>query len=332
MTALERRIRATERLGSEAIATLLRAASSALAGDRTDGSEGDLPPAILARLQRDAARARALYESLSGTAELDAAFHDLALIARDGGERILAVAALVDRLVDEAERIGGSRAGRGAYKRQQVKAALLYAARRGGYAVPWVPSFLEPALFSIGADIVIDFTVAHVNAHALWQRELTPAPAGFALRIAAPLLLAIRIGIRRASELLAGIAWSLVLAANRLAPSLRGMVDRLVAPDATALRALTDLREFLTANPRFGADLAALFAIATRQAETLADLGGAEKQAYVRALILIVLRQQGIVGLSALFDRIIETAVTVGIDATVALFNRRGLFRPGAAA
>ena len=330
MTALERSIRTTERLGSEAIAALLRAASSALSDDRADGSEGDLPPAVLARLQRDAARARALYESLSGTAGFGAAVHDLALIARDGGERILAVAALVDRLVDEAERLGGSRAGRGAYKRQQVKAALLYAARRGGYAMPWVPSILEPVLFSIGADIVIDFTVAHINAHALWQPG--QAPAGLALRVVAPPLLAIRIGIRRASELLAGIAWALVLAANRPAPSLRGMVDRLVAPDPAALCALTNLRDFLAANPRFVTDLAALFAIATRQAETLTDLSGAEKQAYVRALILIVLRQQGIVGLSPLLDRIIEAAVTIGIDATVALFNRRGLFRPEAVA
>ena len=325
MTPFERSIRTGERLTSEAIAGLLRAASLALAGE-ADAPGAQLPPAILAGLQRDAAQARAVYESLAGTPGIAAALHDLAILARDGGARILAVAALVDRLADEAETLGGTRSGRGAYKRQQVKAALLYAARRGGYALPWVPSFLEPALFAIGADILIDFTVAHINAHALWQSDLPRAPSSWRARFGAPPLLALRTAVTRLSEWLAGIAWSLVLAANRLSPALRRLVDRTVAPDTAALRALTALRDLIQANPRFVIDIAALFGIATRQAEALTGLTGPQKQAYVRDLILIVLRQQGIVGASPLLDRIIATVVTLAIDATVALFNRRGLF------
>ena len=189
-----------------------------------------------------------------------------------------------------------------------------------------MPSFLEPALFAIGADILIDFTVAHINAHALWQPDLPRAPSSWRARFGAPPLLALRTAVTRLSEWLAGIAWSLVLAANRLSPALRRLVDRTVAPDTAALRALTALRDLIQANPRFVIDIAALFGIATRQAEALTGLTGPQKQAYVRDLILIVLRQQGIVGASPLLDRIIATVVTLAIDATVALFNRRGLF------
>jgi hypothetical protein len=142
----------------------------------------------------------------------------------------------------------------------------------------------------------------------------------------APLLLGVRTVILRGSELLAGLAWSLILAANQLSPAARAAVDRAVAADTETVAALVSLRTFLEANPRFATGAAALFGIATRQAETIAGLSGSEKQAYVRALIMIVLEQQGIVGQSPLLDRIIATVVTIGIDATVALFNRRGLF------
>jgi hypothetical protein len=133
--------------------------------------------------------------------------------------------------------------------------------------------------------------------------------------------------VKRVSEWLAGAAWSLILAANRLAPALRTIVDRVVIPDAAAIGTLVALRNFLQANPQAVTGAAALFGIATRQAETLTRLGGPQKQIYVRTLIMTLLRQQGIAGASPLLDQIIETAVTIGIDATVALFNRRGLFR-----
>lgn len=325
MTRLGETIRVTEQLASSTAAALLRAASLALAGDGRSGLES-LPPALLARLQRDAAEARALYNTLAEAKGLSGALGAIAVLARGGSDRILAIAALVDLLADEAERRGGTRTGRGAYKRQQVKAALLYAVRRGGYTIPLVPSFLEPVIFSIGADLLIDFTVAHINAQQLWQPGLTRTPIGLWSRVMAPLLLAIRTVFLRASELFAGLAWSLILAANHLSPAARAAVDRAVASDATAIAALVSLRAFLEANPRFVTGAAALLGIATRQAEALTDLSGPEKQAYVRELVMIVLEQQGIVGQSPLLDRIIETVVTIGIDATVALFNRRGLF------
>jgi hypothetical protein len=166
MTSLGQTIRVTERLTSATVTALLRAAALALDGARQPG-DGGLSPAVLARLQRDAGEARAVYDTLAEAKGLSGALQAVAVIARDGSERILAIAALVELLADEAERRGGTRRGRGAYKRQQVKAALLYAVRRGGYTIPLVPSFLEPVIFSVGADLLIDFTVGHLNAQRL---------------------------------------------------------------------------------------------------------------------------------------------------------------------
>lgn len=321
MTAIAETARAAERLGSEALAALLRAAAGLLSGER----DAALPPALLARLHRDAWQMQARFDQLAGTQGIGAAIGDVTTVARDLGARIVALVTLIDTLIDEAERLHGTRTGRGKYKRQQVKAALLYAARRGGYDLPWVPSFLEPAVFSLGADLLIDFTVAHVNQNALWNRE-TAAASSLRSRLASPPILLLRHGVERVSAWLAGLAWRLVLAANQLSPGLRAIVDRVAGRDADALRALNALRAFVAANPECVTALAALFGIGTQQAETFVHLTGAEKQAYVRELVLIVLRHYGLIGESALLDHIVEVWVTVGIDATVAIFDRRGVF------
>jgi len=316
---------AAEQAGSTALAAMLRASASLLAGDSESAA---LPRDVVMRLHRDAWEMQARLSQVAAVPGIDAAFGDVVLLARDLGERLVALIALVDTLVDEAERLHGTQAGRGRYKRQQVKAALLYAARRGGYDIPWVPSLLEPAVFSLGADLLIDFTVAHVNQNALWDTDrLTGARLGIGARIASPPLLLLRQLLDRGAAWLAGLAWRLVLGANQLSPGLRVIVDRVAGRDAGALAAVAELRTLITDNPGLVRSLAAVFAIGTQQAEVFVHLSGAQKQAYVRALVMIVLRQHGLAGRSVLLDRIIEQVVTVGIDATVAIFNRRGGFR-----
>ena len=325
MTAFGEAACAAEQAGSTALAAMLRASASLLAGDNESAA---LPRDVVMRLHRDAWEMQARLSQVAAVPGIDAAFGDVVLLARDLGERLVALIALVDTLVDEAERLHGTQAGRGRYKRQQVKAALLYAARRGGYDIPWVPSLLEPAVFSLGADLLIDFTVAHVNQNALWDTDrLAGARLGIGARIASPPLLLLRQLLDRGAAWLAGLAWRLVLGANQLSPGLRVIVDHVASGDAGALAAVAELRTLITDNPGLVRSLAAVFAIGTQQAEVFVHLSCAQKQAYVRALVMIVLRQHGLAGRSVLLDRIIEQVVTVGIDATVEIFNRRGGFR-----
>jgi hypothetical protein len=327
MSRIGRGLVDAERMSGEVLAAMLRAFSAALA-DRGGDGEGALNPAMRQRLASDVWELRAAFDEISAASGTRQAMHDLAAVIRAAAGRVVSFVELIDTLTDEAERLYGTASGRGEYKRQQVKAALLYAARRGGYDVPLVPSFIEPLLFSLGADLLIDFTVAQVNQNALWNKAALPArPPLLRHRLAPPLLFGLRRWVERLSALLAGLSWRLVLGANRLSPSMRAAADRLAPPDRDMLRRLAALRDFLRANPRFVPALATMFSIGTQQAELLQSLTGAQKQAYVRELVMAVLRQNGLVGVSPLWDRIVEGLVSFGIDATVAIFNRRNLFR-----
>lgn len=326
MSRIGRSLAAAERMSGEVLAAMLRILSAALSDRDQTGNDG-LDRAARLRLERDAWQLSAAFQEISAASGTRHAMRDLSAVLRAATGRVVTLVELVDTLTDEAERLYGTASGRGEYKREQVKAALLYAARRGGYDVPFVPSFLEPLLFSIGADLLIDFTVAQVNQNALWNEAALPSqPAKLRHRLTPPLLFGLRRWVERLSALLAGLSWRLVIGANRLSPSMRAVVDRLAAPDREMLRRLAALRDFLRSNPRLMAAFATIFSIGTQQAELLRSLTGSQKQAYVRELVMIALRRNGLAGVSPLWDRVVEGLVTFGIDATVAIFNRRRLF------
>lgn len=326
MTPLGHTLVTAERTLSSILELMLRAFSVALCPDRADGDD-ELPPSVKARLQRDVWELGAALDELAEITRGGAVAQNLLIVASAARRRIVVLVEGIDQLSDESERLYGTASGRGRYKRQQVKAVLLYAAKRSGYDIPLVPAFLEPVAFSIGADLLIDFTVAHVNQNALWNRTDLPRQPGLAPRLGGPAIFWLRALLERVSLFLTGLSWKLVLSANRLSPTMRAFADQLGTPDRQSLLALKHLRDLLNANPRIVTAVAAVFGVATQQAELLSSLTGPQKQAYVRELIMILLRQNGIAGRSPLWDSIIEGAVNILIDMTVAIFNRRKLFR-----
>lgn len=311
-------------VGGGATAALLRGTSIIISPDGRE-EEFALPPEVARQLEADAWQVRLMVEQISATPGSELVLQHLTVVFQDAGRRVVELVSMADTLIEEAERTYGTAKGRGKYKREQVKAAMLYAAHKSGYDLPWVPSILEPAIFSLGADMLVDFVVAQININDLWgYAELTPKPASILPRIGGPVLLTVRRSLDGLSGFLTALSWKIVLKANPLSPGMRAAVDRFSSSDAAVVGSLNHLRQFIAENPDWIRSLASLFAICTRQANRFTHLTDAQRLAYIRQLVLTVLRQFGIYGGSPIRDRLIEAVVTVGIDATVTLFSNRG--------
>ena len=109
---------------------------------------------------------------------------------------------------------------------------------------------------------------------------------------------------------------------------MQAAVDRVQPDIAGTVAALSMLARFAVNNPDYVRAAVDVLSIATQEAETFFELTGPQKQAYVQAMIMALLEQNGFVEPSGLWREIVKGAVNLAIDATVAVFNRRQLFTP----
>jgi hypothetical protein len=123
-----------------------------------------------------------------------------------------------------------------------------------------------------------------------------------------------------------GLSWRIVLGLNRLSPDLQAKIDKIHPKVAGTFAALRTIQRFFTEHRDFVLASAKILALATQQAEVLAEMAGPQKQAYARELILTFLEQFG-VDLDSIPGRLRIAWIDVSIDATVEIFNRHGLFR-----
>jgi hypothetical protein len=260
------------------------------------------------------------------SAELRQALKSATYLATTFSGQIIAWMGVIDTLVEEAERAFGTAPGRGAYKREQLKAAILTIVHRQGFTLPLIPGFLQPAIFAYSAQIIADFVVAHLNDNELWDYDALPAQPTWRAQVGGVGLYYVHKTFDASSEFLSGFAWRIVMAFTRLSPGMQQAVDRVQFDVSGTVKALAVIARFAADNPDFVRAMARIVSIATREAETFIDMTGPQKQAYAHDLILAFLEENALVAESGLWAEIVSALIKVTIDSTVDLFNRRGLF------
>ena len=289
------------------------------------GEDDALSPEQRARIRATAWRLQNAFEAVtrpSNEEGLREAMLALSFLATNAGGLVVAWTGMMDELIEEAERIYGTEAGRGVYKREQLRAAVLTIAHRQAIDVPLVPGFLEPMLFAT----IAEFVVTHRNDNGLWEKADLPLRPSTRTRVTGPLVYFLRKGVSAIGHFMTGVAWRLVMGSATLSPGMNAAVGRVEVQVGATFEALRALRSFLNDNPDLVAAIARLLSIATQQAETFAGLSGKQKQAYAHDLVMAFLEQNGLVAEDGLWRRAVSGLLEVGIDATVKLFNKHGLF------
>lgn len=321
---------AVERAALQTIEAVLQTLLRAILRGPADDEEL-LSPRQRAQIRMSVWRLQNVFEVVlhpTDPAALHTALTSLSFLAQQFGSQIIAWVEVIDVLVDEAERHFGTIAGRGLYKRQQVRAAVLTIARRDGIDLPFVPGFLEPLVFSLAADVISDFVVALIDGNELWDETLPTRPGTWRAQLGGPLFYRLDTIFTAVGGFLTGIAWRIAMATVRMSPAMKAAVDR-VRPDISGtIAALSTLARFAATHPDYVRAVVEVLSIATQEAETFFELTGPQKQAYAQAMIMAFLEQNGFVEPSGLWREIVKAGVNLTIDATVAIFNRRQLFTP----
>jgi hypothetical protein len=238
---------------------------------------------------------------------------------------------LIEVLVQQAER-RYPLPGRGQLKRGEVKSAIVYLLRRRRLGIPNVPDFLEPVIVDIFADFTVNAIVALANDHGLWIAQ--DGPDHPILRGFKWALFRFWRLVRPAVEPL-GHLFSRIYMALRyptpISPALRQALEAVSSESILASRRglLDDVIEVKKFIGEHADSLVAgiqLVGIVVQELEKFASLDGAEKKRYATDLVFEILNELGFRTPGPLMQLIIETAVGFAIDATVDLFNKRGLF------
>ncbi len=318
--------RASLQVGEALVGSLLQLLTS---GSDEGGPDDPLTPQQHQQIRLLAWRLQNAFEEIMNPRDPDglrAALSAISVIAEKFSDQLVAWTEVMDDLVEEAERLYGTESGRGAYKRAQVRAAVLTIARGQGITLPMLPDFLEPFVFAYGADVMADFVVTHLNTNGLWDLNALPPKPKMSVRVGGPLIYYGQRSIEFLNGFLTKLAWLIVMQSVRLSPGMSAAVKRIRPDIAATLQAFKTLAQFLLNNPNYVRAWAQVLSIATQQAEAFIGMSGPRKQAFARALILAFLEQNGVVGLGGLWRQIVSAWIDVGIDATVRLFNRRRLF------
>lgn len=304
---------------------------------------GQPETAAEARLQRHARafvwQLRRAFESVAGYGLTDELIRLIERTAPQGTQikqALVGWVALVEVLVQEAEREYGSAPGRGPRKTEQVKAALIHLMLdRPNLNIPEIPDFLLPIIAEIGVNWTIDSVVLILNHNNLWE----PGPVQPSVRLgifarlvhdffqfwrwfsALPL-------VHRIEDWWAQLTRRVVLRAYPLSPEVRAAVKRVETAQVATLedviaRSIAVVRWIGERHNEVVA-LVQVVAFAVQEAEFIGQLSGPEKKVYARDLILAFLEYLGIIDQRAgLAYEFVSSFLDWGIDAVVAIFNAR---------
>jgi len=236
---------------------------------------------------------------------------------------------LTEELVQDVEVYHGSDPGLGRYKKSHLKGALLYGLHRSEFDIPRVPSYLEPIMFDLVLDPLVEAIVRLVNRQHLWVEE-----AASKSRLDRYSTIAGRtpvVGCEWLSQLLTRFTWWLVFALNPVSPRIKMAVDTLLQTSQDPLRKPVLLMQWIAAHHQELLVVIDLVAAATVEAERLIHADGARKKAYAREVILVFIEDTlGLPDRSSLSFWVLETVIDVAIDSVVFLFNKRAhpIFKP----
>ncbi len=289
-------------------------------GARSAAQRQELQRAVLRLL-----KAYAAVQQAAGPEGLAQDISDLMPRVQNLARILLQWAQLVEGLVQEAERQFGAQRGYGAYKKEQVKAALLHLVARPELRLPRIPEIVQPFLLEGVVDWTVDWIVTLLNKHEsiLWVGAQTPARVPLVARWWNDLVERLRRWIRR-------VLWDIVLSHHALAPAMRPGVDALARAledeGAGLVRESVFLAEWIWKHHDEAMAMVDVLDEAVLIAEGLLEKTGPERKAFVHDLVMAFLQETGFTGDdSPVLNGIIGFFLDASIDVVVELFNRRGL-------
>ena len=257
------------------------------------------------------------------------------LLAEHSGEIERAVVVwvdLVEALVQSAEQAYGSRPGRGRVKAAEVEEVIRRLLGRSGIKIPNVPDVLRPMILDIAAGWIVDAVVHLTNRYGTWV-DVEPAPRTIRSRIL--------LWLRKLGHLLRPVVAPLAWLVSRvwawfsvpapLSPPVRAALaaverEGLVGQTGELLRGVEEFFVWIgTHRAQVLASLDLVFA-AVHQAESYLSLTGPEKKQYAHDLLLAVLDDVGLDMRAGVLVTTIESLADGAIEASVHLFNKRGVF------
>jgi hypothetical protein len=301
------------------------------------------PPARRAaapRSQREHVRitiwkVRRLLREAAGAGVHEDVFRALNMLAAHGPaiqRAVIVWVDLIEVLVQDVERRYGAVPGQGTLKREEVKAVMRYLLRSERIDVPCVPEFLEPLVIDMLVDWSIDAVVLVSNRHGLWGevaqrptpgRRLLTALAVQGRKFVRPLL--------RFLGWLANVIHDMGRARVSISPDLKAALDAveregLLFNNGDSFLFLSNTLAWLGQHRKSIIASTELVFTAVQEAEKFISQSGAQKKAYARDLIFVVLTELGFVPRTGLLSAIIDSLISSGIEAAVHLFHKRNVF------
>jgi hypothetical protein len=233
---------------------------------------------------------------------------------------VRAWADLVDTLVLEAERELGGQTGRGPSKKRQVKGALLYLVRHSDADIPRVPAFVEPIVWDLLLDSVIDAIVQLANRHSLWG-DVPPSPS-FRARMNA--------NVQRVGSLLelpvrglSKLAWALVFLCSPVSPRLKASVHNFLQENPQPVRTVIVLGTWVTRHTGSIVSLTDLVSVVVLEAQFVVHANQNRRRAYARELLLAFLDAEiGLPDRNTLWFRLLVSLIDFGIEIVEMLFEK----------
>lgn len=238
---------------------------------------------------------------------------------------------LIESLVQVQERRYGKEAGLGAIKKAEIKEVLTDLLEAEKLRLPNIPQFAVAFVLEIFVDWVVDIVVLMANDNDLWTEDTSYTSIHSVLAVGRrwlgkmlrPVWLGILWLIVHLSHLFRSRAlYSAELTAKVNAVKREGFPIGVQEVEDGAVKVIQWIpkhRQQLIA----GSEL--IFG-AVHDAEAYLELSGPEKRRYAQDLVVAVLKEMGLHEDMELLFAVVNSVVGAGIESTVHLFNKRGVF------
>jgi hypothetical protein len=313
------------------LCALLSVLGTAIGRQSNLGAEDD---PMLPRARQFAWHLERAYADAAGasSADLVATLKQLAPDLDELGYAMVAWLKLIEALVQEAERAHGPAPRRGAIKAAQVKAVVVHVVLEGKEAsIPGIPPVVLAVVLDVGLDWAIALVVALLNNNdGLWQVAPGAAPQ-FALSRTLGWILALGNWLARQSfaQRLAGLLQRMILRANPLTPALASALQKMSEDERLSLKnvanSLGHLGAWVATHRSQLTALVQLISVVVQEAQRFVNWSGPEKKQYASDLVLIFLKDIGIIGDGPIADAIARWAVDWAIEFVLDVFKNRGI-------
>jgi hypothetical protein len=280
-------------------------------------------------------KVRRLLREAAGAGAHEDLFRALNMLAANGPAIERAVIVWVDLisvLVQDVERRYGAGSGKGALKREEVKATMQYLLRSDRIDIPCVPEFLEPLVIDVLVGWSIDVVVLVSNRHGLWGEVAPrPTPGRRLLTFLATRGRKLVLPLLRPLGWLAGAIHKMGRAEANISPDLKAALEAveregLLFKSGDSFLFLGNTLAWIGQHRQSIIASTELVFTAVREAEKFISQSGAQKKAYARDLIFVALNELGFVPRTGLLSAFIDSLISTGIEAAVHMFHKRNAF------